>query len=450
MAIMTAWTMAAAVLLGASGDGWKAGVAREDITPLEPLWLAGYASRDRESDGAIHPIWVKALAIEDADGNRALIVTSDILGFNKPLADRIFERLNASTGLDRPRIILNSSHTHSGPVIDGSLMCIYPVEAPHIEKIRRYTAWLEDKVVAAGEAAIKALAPARLEASTGVTRFGVNRRNNKEAQVATTHDLNGPVDHAVPVLRVSGGDGQPLAILFGYACHGTVLCDQKWCGDYPGFAQEVIEQAHPGATALFFAGCGADINPLPRRSVSLARQYGQELAAAVECALAEPMKPLEPTLQAARAEVELPLETPPDRAALIAITETDAAYNRRAALEMIALLDAGQGLPTSYPYPVQVWNLGGLPLVALGGEVVVDYAILAKGMLGPDTFVMGYSNDLMGYIPTARVIREGGYEGGGAQLAYGLPAKWKEDIEVLIVDTMRQMAEEAQLTLANP
>ncbi|HUW62273.1 MAG TPA: neutral/alkaline non-lysosomal ceramidase N-terminal domain-containing protein [Candidatus Bathyarchaeia archaeon] len=446
MGILTALTVAAVLASGAAGDGWKAGVARIDITPAEPMWLAGYAARDHEAEGGtLHPLWVKALALEDAAGNRALIVTSDVLGFPKPVSDNIFDRLQASTGLDRVRIILNSSHTHSGPVIDGSLLCIYPLDSAALEKVRRYTPVLVDKVVSAGEAAFKDMAPVRLESANGVTRFAVNRRNNKEAEIATTYNLNGPVDHAVPVLRVSREDGQPLAVLFGYACHNTTLCEYEWCGDYAGFAQEILEKAHPGATALFFQGCGANQNPIPRRTLSLARQYGAELAAAVEAAMAEPMTPLDPALKTARTEVELFLETPPDRAALVKITETDNEYNRRAATEMIAQLDAGQPLRTSYMYPVQVWNLGGLPLVTFAGEIVVDYAIHAKNILGPRTFVMGYSNILVSYIPTAAIIREGGYEGGGAQLMYGMPNKWREDIETRIVETISAVAKQAGL-----
>ncbi len=446
MGMLTASLLAAVMTLSAAGDGWRAGVAREDITPAESMWLAGYAARTRPAEGTIHPLWVKALAVEDAAGNRGLIITSDILGFPKPLSDRILARFEKEAGLDAARVILNSSHTHSGPVVDGSLMCIYPLDDVEREKIRRHTALLEEKVVSAGLAALENLAPARLEAANGVARFAVNRRNNKEAEILTTHDLNGPVDHAVPVLRVTDADGAVRALLFGYACHNTVLDGLKWCGDYAGFAQAALEEAHPGVTALFFQGCGANQNPLPRRTLSLAKKYGAELAGAVECVLAEPMTPLEPSLAAARSEVELLLETPITREKLEGIRDTDKGYMRQAALEMLAELDAGRPLRASYPFPVQVWRLGGLPLVAFAGETVVDYAIHAKAMLGPDTFVMGYSNDVMSYIPTAAIVREGGYEGDSSQMIYGMPAKWREDVEERILGALRSAAEGAGLS----
>lgn len=432
--------LSGSMLFGATDGGWMAGVARVDITPGGPMWLAGYAARDHEAEGVLHPLWIKALALQDAGGNKAVLLSSDLLGIPKAMSDRIRDRLRERLGLERAQIILNSSHTHSGPVLDESLLCIYPIDARGLDNVKRYSDALESRVAAVVEEAFGAMTPVALASANGVARFAVNRRNNKEAEILDTHDFNGPVDHAVPVLRVTGPDGALLALVFGYACHGTVLDTYQWCGDYAGFAQIALEQAHPGCTALYFAGCGADQNPLPRRTVALAEKYGKDLAAAVECALTGSMQPLEPTMQTAYTEKELLLQTPPAREELVKFAETAASYNRKAAEELIAQLDAGESLRTSYPYPVTLWRLGGQTLVAFGGEVVVDYAIFVKKLLGRDAFVMGYSNDLMSYIPSARILQEGGYEGETAQLLYGMPAKWQQDIEQRILDAVTELA----------
>lgn len=432
--------LSGSMLWGAADAGWMAGVARVDITPEEPMWLAGYAARDHEAVGTLHPLWVKALALQDAAGNKAVLVTSDILGFPKNMSDRIRDQLKTRLGLERAQIVLNASHTHSGPVLDESLLCIYPLDAQGLEKVKRYTSWLEARVVAVVEEALRVLQPAQLASGNGVARFAVNRRNNREAEILDTHDFNGPVDHAVPVLRVAGPDGAVRALVFGYACHCTVLDQYQWCGDYAGFAQIAVEQAHPGCMALFFAGCGADQNPLPRRSVALAEKYGKDLAAAVECALAEPMQTLDPVLQTAYAGKELLLCPPPTREQLTAYVRDAAPYQKKAAEELITQLDAGKSLRTTYPYPMQFWRIGGQNIVVFGGEIVVDYAIFTKKLLGRDTFVMGYSNDLMSYIPSARVLKEGGYEGETAQILYGMPAKWGDDIEQRILDAVKELA----------
>jgi hypothetical protein len=107
----------------------------------------------------------------------------------------------------------------------------------------------------------------------------------------------------------------------------------------------------------------------------------------------------------------------------------------------LAKLDSGQALESAYPYPVQLWRLGNdLRLVLLGGEVVVDYSLRLKAELGREnTWVAAYANDVMAYIPSLRVLKEGGYEGGGSMVYYGLPAIWSEQVEEAIVRGVREL-----------
>jgi len=430
--------------IGSAEEVWKAGVAVCDITPPTGLWLAGYAMRDRPAEGTIHPLWVKALALQDFQGKTVVIVSSDILGFTAEMSQRIKQHVKEKTGLESGDILLNSSHTHSGPVVGDSLIAMYKIadDTEHLNKIQQYTEELEKKVVDTIVTAIGHLESAKLFMGRGVVRFAVNRRNNKEAEIETTYDYKGPVDHSVPILVVkNAGDDSIRAIVFGYACHSTVLSGYQWCGDYPGFAQIELEQAYPMAKALFVAGCGADINPLPRRTVALAQQYGKELAVAVTRAIEDNLQELPSSLKTRYETVTLPLEAPLSKEELqqIANDTNKAEYIRRSALYLLKDLERGIPLRTSYPYPIQVWNIGGYPIIALGGEVVVDYAIAIKQQLQTNAMVLGYSNDLMSYIPSARVIREGGYEGDTSQLEYKMPAKWKEDIEELILNAVTQM-----------
>ncbi|HQK77580.1 MAG TPA: hypothetical protein PKZ25_15400, partial [Candidatus Hydrogenedentes bacterium] len=218
--------------------------------------------------------------------------------------------------------------------------------------------------------------------------------------------------------------------------------------DYPGFAQIELEKTHPGATAMFFAGCGADQNPLPRRTVERAIQYGRDLAVAVDRVLAEPMKPLEPAFSAQYTEVELALAPAPSRDELAAQTVNAPGYRARCLNRLIETLDAGQPLPSSYSYPIQLWRLGDQALVSLAGEVVVDYSVFLKRMLGNDTFVMAYAHHIPSYIPSERVLAEGGYEGADAQLYYGLPAPWASGIEERIMNGAAQAASALGFTVA--
>jgi len=424
-----------------SVPGWKAGVARIIITPQQSMWLAGYAARDHASDGMIHDLWAKALAIEDSLGNRAVLITADVLGFPKELSDRVREQLHQKLNLSKSQIILNASHTHSGPVLANSLRDIYPLDPTEHEKIRQYTSFFETKIVEVAVEAFRLMEPVRIYAENGVSRFQVNRRNNNERNIVVLTGLKGPNDFAVPVLKIVKHTGAIKVMVFGYACHPTVLDDYLWCGDYPGFAQIELEEKYPGAVAMFFLGAGADQNPLPRRTVSLAKQYGQTLAASVERVLEEPMKSLPAKLVTAYAEIDFPLSPAPSVTELEkTLAGSVTAYYRRWAERFIA--ETKNGIPpmTSYPYPIQVWNLGGQPVMSLGGELVVEYAIGLKKMFGNDIFVMGYSNDLMAYIPSITILNEGGYEGDTSQQVYGLPSKWLPEIEPLIFEGMAHLA----------
>ncbi|MFY8058207.1 MAG: neutral/alkaline non-lysosomal ceramidase N-terminal domain-containing protein, partial [Planctomycetaceae bacterium] len=258
---------------------WQAGAAAVVITPPEAMWMSGYASRDRPAQGKIHDLFVKALALRDPGGRTAVLLTCDLVGIDRATSQQICRRIQERHQLSRDQMAIATSHTHSGPVVGTNLLSMYSLEPSQQQLVQQYTGLLTDWCVTAADQAVAALQPVQLQVSEGVAKFAVNRRNNREPDVPmlrTEGKLVGPVDHRVPVLAARAADGKLVAVLFGYACHATVLSGMDWCGDWPGFAQLEIEKAHPGTIALFWAGCGADQNPLPRRTVELAMEYGRQ------------------------------------------------------------------------------------------------------------------------------------------------------------------------------
>jgi neutral ceramidase len=442
--VLVGWL--AGSLFAAEQTLWKAGTARANITPTQPQWMAGYGSRTKPAEGKEMDLWIKVLALEDARGHRAIILSGDLLGFPQSIYRDTCAALKEKFGLEPDQILLCVSHTHCGPVLRGALYDVYPLDATQIKLIEKYSDDLEAKMVETVGKAIADLAPARLAAGQGTAGFAVNRRNNPEPDVPRLIEqgaLKGPVDHSVPVLAVYLPDGKLKAVLFGYACHNTVMDFYKWCGDYAGYAQLALEQSHPEATAMFFMGCGADQNPLPRRRLELAERYGNMLAAAVEEVLLAPPRALAPELRTAIDMVTLHLGPPPTEAELVKLTTDKTAMNRRWATRLLADLKAGKPLIRTYPFPVQAWEFGGEQLlITLGGEPVVDWALKFKQEFGPRTWVAGYCNDVMTYIPSLRVLKEDmpplaqarwGYEGAHAMMVYGLPAwRWADDVEDLV------------------
>jgi hypothetical protein len=450
ISVLSFFTMSAAGYQQPATNGWKAGIARSVITPEESIWMGGYASRDHPSEGTLVDLWVKILALEDAKGKKAVLITTDLLGFPKKISERIRDKIAVHYGLTRGQIILSSSHTHTGPVLTDALFDIYPVSSEQIQVIKKYSESLEKKIVALTGEAIASLAPAQIFSQIGITRFQVNRRNNKEAELSATTELKGPNDYSVPVLKVIDSSGKLIAVTFGYACHATVLSIYQFSGDYPGYAQLEIEKLYPGATAMFFQGTGADQNPLPRRTIQLAQQYGRELASAVDRVLCEEMHKLEPVLATAYSEIDLPFATRPPEEELVKLENSTQGYQKSWATNQLKILRTNGSFITSYPYPVQIWRLGNQAVLTMGGEPVVQYSLELKKLFGPEIFVIGYANDVMAYIPSETILQEGGYEGESSQMVFGFPAKWETGIQSKILREFESLAVKAGVKKIEP
>jgi neutral ceramidase len=415
-------------------SGWSAGVAATDITPATSLWMAGFALRKQPSQGVSLPLHAKALALRCAGQPPAVLVTTDLLGLTARITDRVSAEVQRRHGIPRANLMFNASHTHCGPVVDEQLSVAYDLSDEQWRALRAYTAHLEEQLVRVIDEALSELHPARLACGRGAATFAANRR------VKFTPD--GVVDHSVPVLRVDRTSGETLAIVFGYACHNTTLQDGfvQFHGDYAGVAQAALEQRHPGATALFVMGCGADANPKPRGTLQLVQAHGTALADAVDRVL-QSGTPVSPALHTAYGVVDLPFAGEAAREQWRKQLDIDEVYLRRHAALMQAAIKRDGHLPAAQRDPIQVWRLGReLTLVALGGEVVVDYALrLAREYQGQHIWAAGYSNDVFGYVPSLRVLREGGYEGGDAMIYYGRPGPFTASVEELIFGEVRRL-----------
>ncbi|MDA1017625.1 MAG: neutral/alkaline non-lysosomal ceramidase N-terminal domain-containing protein [Planctomycetota bacterium] len=428
---------------------WKVGVAKAVITPEKSVWLAGYGSK-RAPDGKLHDLWMKALALEDNAGHRAVLITSDFQGVPKIMSDRVFEQLQKQFKLERTQVMFTFSHNHCGPRLGDDLIDYYPVESDQEALVEEYTAAMVTKTVAMVGESLSKLAPANLQIGEGKATFAVNRRNNREADVpdliAKGTPLVGPVDHAVPVLTVTRPDGKLEAVLFGYACHPTTLSFLTWCGDYPGFAQLEIEHAHPGTTAMFVNTCGGDQNPLPRRKVELCEKYGHMLAVGVEEALKKPLKRVTSGLRTAFEIVDLPYLKNVTRDELTELSKDLTGIKGRWSRRLLKKLDAGEKFESAYPYPIHAWQLGKeMLVVGMGAETVVDYALRFKREFGEGTWVMGYADDMISYIPSRRVWEEGGYEGGSNLYEYGRPAfRWDGRIEDIISTSVSKLVKQVR------
>jgi neutral ceramidase len=424
-------------------EAWRAGVASVEITPRDPIWMAGYAVRDRPAEGALQPLSAKALALEDGLGGRLVLVTADLIGFPEGFADKVATRLEASHGLLRRELFFNASHTHAGPALAANLDVAHAMPSEQTRKVEAYTRVLEDRLVEVASLALERLVPARLSFGETEAFFAVNRRVPTPDGFRIAANRLGPVDHRVPFLVVDSLDGRLTAIVMGYSCHATTLVGDNlhYHGDYPGVAQELLESRFDGATVLFLAGTGGDANPYPRGTPALAEEHGRELANAVSGGLTGPLAPVAGPLRVAFDRVDLPFARVPTPEELEERLGSDNLYRRRHAELLLSRWRSGSP-PGDLPYPIQVVRFGNdLTLVGLAGEVVVDYGLRLRRELGSgNSWIAGYTNEVPCYIPSKRVLGEGGYEADESMIYYGQPSAFDRSVEERIVAKVLDLA----------
>ncbi|MBN1804835.1 MAG: neutral/alkaline non-lysosomal ceramidase N-terminal domain-containing protein [Sedimentisphaerales bacterium] len=435
---------------------FQAGIATTAITPQKPMWMSGYAARNKPSEGKVHDLRAKALVLQDNQQSHLIIVTVDLLGISRPLRDRLQDKVSRLYKIPPEFLMLNASHTHSGPVVKERKDSIYGddfygLSPEQIERSKQYVELLEQKILELIGNAIENLAPARLSYTHARAGFAMNRRLKTKNGYTISPNPDGPVDHDVPVLCIESHDGKLRAVLFGYACHNTTLSFYEFCGDYAGFAQYYIEEAHPDVTAMFIAGCGGDQNPYPRRTLDLAQQHGRALANGVETALISPKSPVRGPISAALDTVILDFAEPPGRRQLEQKLKSDNKYEHRHAKVLLNELEQTGSIRKTYPYLVQVIQFGNdLTMVALSGEVVIDYSLrLKKELSGSHIWVAGYSNDVFGYLPSLRVLNEGGYEGGDAMLYTPFPGPFAPSVENRVIEKVHSLVRKARTPVSN-
>ena len=432
----------AAPAAAADGPLVPVGLAREDITPKTPVRLTGYANRLNESAGVAQSLYARALAVGGGP-DAAVVVTADVLGVPAAVVEAVAGRLATAAGLPRERFTVCATHTHSGPTVVGNAPQILtgPVPDDHRARIDRYAGEL---TAALERVALRALAdrkPARLGWAQGTVGFAVNRRvieNGKWVRFGETKD--GPVDHALPVLRVADPDGTVRGLFVNYACHCTTLGGDfnRIHGDWAGAAAELLEADYPGAVALVAAGCGGDANPSPRGKEEMARLHGKAVADEVKRLLAGPVRPLPGPPACRQTRIELPLAPLPTRKEWEDRAKGKGGPASYAKL-VLSRLDRGEALPTTVPYVVQGWAFGDeLAVVFLAGEVVVDYALrLKKELDGRRLWVTAYANDVPCYVASKQLLPEGGYEVEGSMIYYDRPGPLAPEAEDAIVAAAR-------------
>ncbi len=418
----------------------KAGWCEVDITPPVGTPLAGFAARKGVSEGIHDALKARALVIEREGGETVALLTADIVGFPTPMAREVKERIAKAIGTTADHVMVSASHTHSGPVLELSLDTI-GLASEH------YRANLADEFVGAAVAASKSRQPVRLEVASGrIEGIGRNRR----------HDDGLPVDPEVGVLSFRPSTG-PGCLFVKYTCHAVTLGPDNLLitADYPGFAMRFIERVmSAGTVAMFANGAAGDVNTghsadlsalgyfIPGRTFERAERLGTMLGAEVVRTAQTLEEASDPIIRAASREVLLPAKGLPSieevktdlerkRKALDAVkaklgggalkadppdprlvkAQVDELYARLLLLRVSGQTAEGATAPKSIAVEIQGIRIGETVLIGVPVELFVEIGLAVKAASPwKRTWVLGYTNGSMGYLPSRDAYAEGGYE----------------------------------------
>lgn len=422
---------------GKTQTRWHVGYAECDITPPKGHVMSGYA-RERYSKGVILPLMAQVLAMRDARGNTALLVTADVLGFESPTIDLLRRHIAQRHGLPGPNLIVAASHTHWGPSLHVRVNWIG--SGPNVV----YLDTLEKRLIALIDEALSRMRPAELSYTSLKAQIGHNRRVPL-ANGTCDWGINpeGTYDTHTPVLsaHVKGsGQGPNRILVVGHACHPTSTgVTDRWTADYPGAMREhLCEAIGSGSRAMFVMGCGGDIKVTHRErgelrfsaSPARSRAAGRHLANCVLQHLSshKPVK-LNSSLECHAEEGSFQLAPARTREQLreLWLDRGATALDRNWARQMLLVPDDRK----RYDYEMTGWRLGGcLTLFGLPGEVCSPLGPRTRAAAGTEVcMVIGYANTVDAYIPDSRIVREGGYEGESAHRAWFLPAPFTEKID---------------------
>ena len=465
-----------------------AGVAKANITPYVGAFLAGFGGRDRGCEGVHDELFARALALQAGETTVAL-AACDLIGLTRDSVAAIRLRVEEATGIPPSHVMIACTHTHSGPTVGILRHPVVDLELVHVT---------ERKIAGAIIAAHRAMVPASLGSGKGKARIGINRRQwaaNK--QMALGRNPQGPVDEDVGVIRVDDAQGRPLALFVNHSCHAVVLGGRNYLvsADYPGQMAAFLEANYPGAVCAFVNGTAGNINSDPACGTSFedARRLGVLLGAeAIRVAEGirpeaggqrgggggEGEAPAEPgrkngsagaspsrCLWARQVIIEAPLaDLPPAEEARRLVAQRQAELDQALAQGKVSqvlhdhdcLLGWARDVLAEHakperakttPLELQALRLGDALLIGTPGETFVEIGLAIKAASPlPNTFVLGYTNGVFGYIPTAKAFEEGGYEVTAAYKFYRSIYFFTPAVEELVtrsaVELARALADE--------
>lgn len=437
----------------------KFALAKREITPREPVFMAGFGARHHQSEGVMDPLYVKALLLSTEQGD-SLILTFDVIGSDRSFVNGIRNALHDKFGLSETNILFNFSHTHASIRLTGddpqSRRGDYSIGQHDWQEDARNLDFSKDValfnlvkelIVDMVDTCYQELQSGELFLAIGETKIGLGRRKLTPQGIVWAPAYDEKIDRDLVVFKIVDASGEVKGILFSCACHPTSMGSDNYLlsAEYPGQACHQLEQAYPSSIAMFMQGCSAEIKPLrvadgDRYTVadeSLMRKIGDELAEEVQRMLSnDSFRMIQGPIHSAYQPMEIRAGERDDAYINELLSGAKGEYYVRAAKRLLNA-EERNAIHTLLPFSVQVWRLStDVFIVAMESEVPSAYALSIREAY-PDAavIVLGYSNGVYSYIPTRRILQEGGYEANHS-FTVGFNSRYIPETEDEIMSTI--------------
>lgn len=425
----------------------ECGLAKDDITPSNSIFMDGFAVREGPSMGIADPLYVKAAAFKSGE-SVFLLFSFDAIGLPEKIANSIKTALSKELHINRSHIMLCATHTHSAPV--AGILKDLKVDKNYWNRVKGIA-------VRTGASALSSFKPVKLDVVNGETMIGINRRQITDNGIIIGENPNGYVDRMVRVIRIYGADDVLMGLIVHASCHPVNLGGKNRyiSADYPGQLYMHIKENNPNVTVLFLNGGAGDVNPRFNKSESpeeALKRNGMAISEEVLRIVNAPFteKDYKPVLSVYYKRLQVPLKELPSLKYLHSQAETYLEKYNKASDDVERYINKrfcnwykkaikDRDKVNNHPYinvPLQIFLLcEGVVLVGLPFEVfssttrkIVDL-LCELGFDRNSVFVCGYSNGAYSYLAPSTALLEGGYEAEESYIWYGLPNQYSNDAE---------------------
>jgi hypothetical protein len=420
------------------------GNTKVDITPTRSIPLAGFKNRTAPFIDVAHRLYAKVIwfrsETEGSPSVDAVLISADLIWWSSDLTERLLARIEKQFGVPSSHIILHATHNHGGPQTSKLFLSSLGIAD------EQYLLQLEKSIIDGVDTAVRLLEPVQIRRGSADCRIGIHRRRMDSGKMNMAPNPDGPVDPEVVTISFTRLDGSVKAVLVHYACHPTTTFENRVTAEYPGIAMDQMERAlGDQAIAVFLQGCCADIRPNLQKDGLFYRgtdddvqRLGAELAiSALRAHHSAGMEGNPCPIEVRTIQIGLPLRTALEDSSWTEgelIDEADRQEWRSVHLaranpaEREIILDMGMIRLAS--------NLG---LVVMNGELAVEYGLMIKQLKDGFLLPLPYSNGMIGYVPTADQVTEGGYEAVESALFFGLPSPFDLSLESKIKKALHQL-----------